>query len=211
MSTIRGRHISPGIYTKNTTKDYSALKTFNKVRPKDTRNVNAANGSGSFLKWLYFGYFKIKTVNGKIDENSLERLRNLTYDELLDLLNNKKVIRTRTPLSNIEPYKDEELNIEITLTEKELNEKIDNGERLEDILDDNNNCNIIVLPTKITKSDKFKIIDTTFNYEITNLFEPINVINLNGQEYQILCFFGDHWCYSSVGKTKIISPFKIEF
>lgn len=211
MGMIRGRHISPGVYTKNTTKDYTAVKTFNKIKPIDTRNVNTTKGSGSFLKWLYFGFFNIKTDNGKITEESLEELKNLTYNELLDLISNNKVIRKRTALSEIDPYEHNEFNIEVTLTEEELNDLLSKGEKIQNILDKNNNCNILVLPTKITDSNKFQIIDLTFDVDITHLFKEINEIKLGEQDYKILCFFGDYWCYSSVGRNKVISPFKVLF
>lgn len=201
MGAIRGRHVSPGIYTKITalgTKQTPITKT----APMSTKNSFVEGGSGGILSnSYYFGYLPIETKNGKETTDNLNYLRSLTIEDIENISTIKKI---ESLSSTIKLTNDKEMVIKPTISKSELNNRVlVNHEEYNVIADENNNCVILIIPSS---KSKYYITDTYLNDFKLNCFSVINKIKKNKTEYNVLCMFNDKYAYSSIGMDKVISP-----
>lgn len=204
MGVIRGRHVSPGIYTNMTAirKPSAATKT----APKSTLYINVGGGDGGSDIYIYYGYTHLETKDGQMTQSELNRLMSLSGDEIRRMTN---VAHDKTKEKTYTLNNGEEIVIKSELSEDELIELIDSGEYFEDISDSKNNLVVMLIPIANFNNSNFDIIDLTFNKSVKDLFSKLNEVIINGNKYAFLAMFNDNWAYSSAGEDKVIAPLKL--
>ena len=151
---------------------------------------------------FYFGYMPIHTFDGKITEETISELQELTGDEIKGM-DNVKEIRSMDSVMDIC------LDMPSVIPVDELQELLDSGEKYNEIADSHNNCVVLMAPLARYNSPKFDIIDNRLNISIKDKFCKISCVEVSCMKYVLLCMFNDRWAYSAVGKDKVISPLKL--
>lgn len=200
MGIIRGKHTSPGVYTKLTS---IRNKQFTHTAPNSTLNINTGGGDGGDTLRFYFGYLPLKTDNGKLNDETFNYLISLEGEKLKQM---PTIFTDRTSQPTILINNGKDIVIKSIMSETELNDKIRSGEQFETIADEYNNCVVLLIPKKIYDSGVFDVIDATFEKTIKDNFQKINDIKINGFNYVFTAMFNEFWSYSSVGNDKVISP-----
>ena len=200
MGIIRGKHTSPGVYTKITS---IRNKQIEHVAPNSTLNINTGGGDGESTLRFYYGYLPLKTNKGLLSDESISYLKSLDGEKIKDT---PTILNYRTSQSTLLFNKGKDIIIKETISETELEEKIKSGEQFENIADDNNNCVVLLMPKKIYESGNYDIIDATFEKTLKDNFSKINDVKINGINYVFTAMFNAYWSYSSVGCDKVISP-----
>ena len=151
---------------------------------------------------FYFGYMPIHTFDGKITEETISELQELTGDEIKGM-DNVKEIRSMDSVMDIC------LDMPSVIPIGELQELLDGGEKYNEIADSHNNCVVLMAPLARYNSPRFDIIDNRLNISVKDKFCKINCVEVSCMKYVLLCMFNDKWAYSTIGKDKIISPLKL--
>lgn len=151
---------------------------------------------------FYFGYIPIESVDGEITEEAVEKIKNLTGDEI-------KNVDTVKEVRSMDSVVDVCLDIPSIIPVSELQELLDNGEKYNEIADAHNNGVVLMVPLARYNNQKFDIIDNRLNISIKDKFCKINCVEVSCMKYVLLCMFNDKWAYSTIGKDKIISPLKL--
>jgi hypothetical protein len=151
---------------------------------------------------FYFGYIPIESVDGEITEEAVEKIKNLTGDEI-------KNIDTVKEVRSMDSVVDVCLDIPSIIPVSELQELLDNGEKYNEIADGHNNGVVLMVPLARYNNQKFDIIDNRLNISIKDKFCKINCVEVSCMKYVLLCMFNDKWAYSTIGKDKIISLLKL--
>lgn len=155
---------------------------------------------------FYFGYMPIHTFDGKITEETISELQELTGDEIKAM---STITEVRSMDTVIELTNKEDFIIPSDISEEELAELISGGTKYNNIADEYNNCVVLMVPLARYNSPRFDIIDERFNQSIKNLFCKINCVEVSCMRYVLLCMVNDKWAYSTVGKDKVIAPLKL--
>lgn len=201
MGIIRGTHVSPGIYTKTTSIRTRGIKH---VSPASTLYANSGSGGGTSSRF-YFGYIPVTSYNGKITEESINQILQLTGDEIKNMrtVEEKMSPRPEVPL--------EEVRIPSELSVSEFDEKLNRGEAYADVADPYNSCPVLMIPLRKYEKSGFDIFDNVTGVSIKNIFSKINDVEVNKVPYVLLCMFNDLWGYARVGEDKTISPLTLKF
>lgn len=154
----------------------------------------------------YFGYMPISTVNGVVNDDTIEKIKELSGDDIKDISTVYNVVGSDTI---IEVTDGKDFIIPSTISEEELSSLIESGNKYADIADDNNNCVVLMIPFTRYTSSRFDIIDERFGQSIKDSFCRVNCVSVNCAKYVLLCMFDNKWAYSRIGKDKIISPLKL--
>lgn len=155
---------------------------------------------------FFFGYMPIKTFNGKVTDETISGLTQLTGDEIRAI---PTINEIRSKDSVVELTGGGNMIIPSVIGPEELADLLRSGIKYNDIADDYNNAITLMIPLSRYESKHFDIIDETFNISMLNNFEKVNCVTVNGEKYVLLCLFNEQWAYSRIGKDKVFSPTKL--
>ena len=148
----------------------------------------------------------ITTFNGKVTDSTIDEIVQMSGNDIrkIETVSLFKETDTISELTNGEDF-----IIPSEISEDELAEMIEDGQKYSDIADAHNNCVVLMVPLLRYEGKNFDIIDERFNKSIKNQFCRVNCVVINCEKYVLLCMFNDKWAYSRIGKDKIISPLKV--
>lgn len=203
MGVIRGRHVSPGVYTK-----YTSIRT-DYINPdlfyKSAKNIIIENVFKPYN--IYFGFFPLKSENGIYTEEILNTLRNTPFSDIIETSG----ISLEKILSNVYSITEHNVvNLPLHITEEELRQMIASGETYSDIADSENNCIVLLVPNKRRKQSSFDIIDETFNTSIKDSFYVLTDGTIDDINYDLMVMYNNHYAYSRIGEDKVIRPLTLK-
>lgn len=201
MGNIRGRHTSPGVYTRITSirKPHKGVVT----APMSTKNV-VIGGNGAIpvqTNKIYYGYYPMVYINGQPSHDELVKLWSIQIGELLDKGNiQESEIVSKNVILN-------EVRIPEEVSEGDVLRYFNNGGSLEKLP---NYCQILAVQSKYW--DKMEIVDGTFNVSIKKLFTLLQKeLRIDGINYTLIAIFDGHFVFAPLGMNAVISPIKLNF
>ena len=205
MGVIRGRHTSPGVYTR--------LQS-GKLVPI-TSHKSGDGGTAVYNDWntdkiehtIWFGYYPAETLNAKEKSTTYDLVKKIN-EAILNHTN--KIFKEFDPSFIITTHNNENILIpEETVTEVNFNT---NWENYRSYADKHNQCAVLIVSNNKYQNNQVKVYDSLLYHlggeseNIINKFSPINQITCNGNKYIVLAMLDDNYAYSPLNTDKVLSP-----